>query len=103
MSRQVLKYLAVAVVAVMMSMGCEEVKIIEPCEQEGTGILKLINNEPFRLTVKIDGKVYGRIEPRGVEQYVLAKGEYYVCMELNNAICYHSYTIDIIPCEITTK
>ena len=103
MSRKVLKYLAAAAIAVMMLTSCEEVKIIEPCEQEGTGILKLINNDPFRLTVKIDGKNYGQIEPRDVKEFVLTEGEYYVCMELNNAICYHSFAVDITPCELTTK
>ena len=98
-----MKYLAVAAITVMMSIGCEEEIIIEPCERDGTGTLKLINNEPFRLTVKIDGAVYGQVEPRGVGQYVLTKGEYYICMELNNAICYSSFTVDIIPCETTTK
>ena len=103
MNRQVMKYIAVTAIAIMMLTGCEEAKILKPCEQDGTGVLKLINNEPFRLTVKIDGKTYGQIEPRDVKEFVLIEGEYYVCMELNNAICYHSFTIDIVPCEVTTK
>jgi len=104
MNRQILKYLAVTAIAVMMlTGGCEEEKILEPCELEGTGILKLINNQPYRLTVKIDGKVYGQIEPRDVKEYVLTAGEYYVCMELNNAICDSRFSVDIFPCEVTTK
>ncbi|MCL2329583.1 MAG: hypothetical protein FWC39_13875 [Bacteroidetes bacterium] len=103
MNRQILKYLAVAAIAVMMLTGCEEVRIIEPCERDGTGVLKLINKTALRFTVKIDGQNYGQIDARDVKEYVLRRGETYVCIELSNAICYKDFTIDIIPCEITTK
>ena len=103
MNRQILKYLAVAVIAVMMLTGCEGGRILQPCELEGTGILKLINKTALRFTVKIDGKDYGQIDARDVKEYVVKRGENYVCVELSNAICYKDFTIDIIPCEITTK
>jgi hypothetical protein len=103
MNRQILKYLAVAAIAIMMLTGCEVERIIEPCERDGTGILKLINKTALRFTVKIDGQNYGQIDARDVKEYVLRKGENYVCIELSNAICYKDFTIDIIPCEITNK
>jgi len=98
-----LKYLAVAVIAVVVLAGCEPVRIIEPCEQDGTGTLKLINKTALRFTIKIDGQNYGQIDARDVKEYVLRKGENYVCVELNNAICYKEFTINIIPCEVATK
>ena len=103
MNRKILKYLAVAAIAVIMLTGCEPERVIEPCERDGTGILKLINKTALRFTVKIDGINYGQIDARDVKEYVLRGGENWVCVELNNAICYKDFTIDIIPCEITTK
>jgi len=103
MNRQILKYLAVAAIAVMMLTGCKAERIMEPCERDETGILKLINKTPLRFTVKIDGKNYGQIDARDVKEYVLRRGENWVCIELSNAICYKDFTIDIVPCEITTK
>jgi len=102
MNRYILKYLVVAVVVVIALSGCEPEKVIEPCEREGTGILKLINKSPLRFTVKIDGKNMGQIAARDVKEYVLRGDEYYVCIELSNAICYKEYTIDIVPCEKLT-
>ena len=103
MSRQNLKYLVIAAIAVMVFTGCEEEKIIEPCERDGTGVLKLINKTALRFTVKIDGQNYGQIDARDVKEYIVKKGDNYVCIELSNAICYKDFTINIIPCEITTK
>ena len=103
MNRQNLKYLVVTAIAVMVFTGCEEEKIIEPCERDGTGVLKLINKTALRFTVKIDGQNYGQIDARDVKEYIVKKGDNYVCIELSNAICYKDFTINIIPCEITTK
>jgi len=103
MNRQILKYLAVAAIAVMMLTSCEVERIIEPCERDGTGVFKLINKSALRFTVKIDGINYGQIDARDVKEYVLRRGESYVCIELSNAICYKDFTIDIFPCEITTQ
>jgi hypothetical protein len=103
MNRHFLKYFAVTAIAFMLFTGCEEVRIIEPCERDGTGILKLINKSALRFTVKIDGKNYGQIDARDAKEYVLRRGGTWVCLELNNAICYKEFTIDIIPCEIITK
>ena len=114
MNRQILKHLAVAAIAVMMLTGCnpagivmilggDPVRIIEPCERDGTGVLKLINKSALRFTVKIDGQNYGQIDARDVKEYVVKRGENYVCIELSNAICYKDFTISIIPCEMTTK
>ena len=103
MTKQVLKYLAVAIISVMTLTDCVEVQNIKPCELDGTGVLKLINKTELRFTIEIDGVDYGQLERHGVKQYVLTEGEYYVCVELSNAICHKSFTIDIIPCEVTTK
>jgi len=103
MTKQVLKYLAVAIIAVMTLTGCVEVRSLKPCELDGTGVLKLINKTELRFTIKIDGTNYGQLERHDVKQYVLMGGENYVCVELSNAICYKDFTIDIIPCEVITK
>ena len=103
MNRQILKYLAVAAIAVMMLTGCDEEKIIKPCELEGTGVLKLINKTELRFTIKIDGVNYGQLERHDVKRYEVMEGENYVCVELSNAMCYKDFTIDIIPCKVTTK
>jgi len=102
MKRQVFKYLVVAAIAVMLT-SCFETKIVEPCELDGTGTLKLINKTALRFTIKIDGVNYGQINARDVKQYVLMEGENYVCVELSNAICYKDFTVDIIPCKVVTK
>ena len=111
MNRQVLKYLAAAIFAVMMLTGCEgeiildpeEEIILKPCELNGTGTLKLINKTELRFTIKIDGVNYGQLERHDVKRYEVMEGENYVCVELSNAMCYKDFTIDIIPCEVTTK
>ena len=105
MKKQVLKYLSVAAIAVMMLLpGCEEVIPLKPCEMEGIGTFKLINKAAMRFKVKIDGVDYGQIKSGGdVKMYDLPEGEYYVCIELSNVICYKEFTIDVTPCHVTTK
>jgi len=104
MNKQVSKYLAVAAMAVMLLPGCEKVIPLKPCEVEGTGTFKLINPTAMRFTVKIDGVNYGQIDARGdVKRYELIEGEYYVCIELSNAMCYKDFTIVVTPCTTTAK
>ena len=105
MKKQVLKYLTVVAIAVMVLLpGCEEVIPLKPCEMEGIGTFKLINPTAMRFTVKIDGVNYGQIDARGdVKRYELIEGEYYVCIELSNAMCYKDFTIIVTPCATITK
>ena len=108
MKKQILKYLSVAAIAVMMLLpGCEEVVPViplKPCELEGIGTFKLINKAAMRFKVKIDGVDYGQIKSGGdVKMYDLPEGEYYVCIELSNVICYKEFTIIVTPCTTITK
>jgi hypothetical protein len=108
MKRQIFKYFAIAAIAVMSLTSCEVInmliapRVIPPCKLEGTGILKVINKNPYRLTVKIDGINHGQVEARGVNQFILPRGEYWICLELSNAICMKEYNAIIIPCETLT-
>jgi len=88
----------------MLLPGCEEVIPLKPCEMEGIGTFKLINKAAMRFKVKIDGVDYGQIDARGdVKRYELIEGEYYVCIELSNAMCYKEFTIIVTPCATITK
>ena len=103
MNKHIFKYLAVAIITIIMLTGCEEMKYLKPCEIDGTGTLKLINKTSLRFTIKIDGVNYGQLQARDVKKCEVMAGENYVCVELSNAICYKDFTVDIIPCEVITK